>query len=246
MSSTIDMRASVLIIGNSDGIGLAVTRRLLERGHVVTGISRSPSVIVDEPRYTHHVADVRSAEYDDIVRGVCSASADESSAAGLPALDVCIYCAGIGEELDLDQLVADAAVFEVNLMGLVRTVALVMPTFLAAGRGHFIGLSSQGDRFLNVDAPSYSASKAGVSSYLEALALAVRGRGVHVTNVRFGFVATKMARSAMRPFEISADRAARCLERCLERRPVRYTYPRRMAVVLAFANAINRVRTWLA
>jgi NAD(P)-dependent dehydrogenase (short-subunit alcohol dehydrogenase family) len=31
-----------LIVGNSDGIGLALTRRLLGEGWRVTGVSRSP------------------------------------------------------------------------------------------------------------------------------------------------------------------------------------------------------------
>lgn len=227
---------SALIIGNSDGIGLALTRRLLAKDWTATGISRSPSAI-DDPRYRHHVADIRSPEYDDAVRAAVDATA---------ALDACIYCAGIGEAIDLDDLAADIAVFEVNLMGLIRTVSQVLPAMLTAGQGHFIGLSSQGDSFLNVDAPSYSASKAGMSSYLEALALAVRDRGVRVSNIRFGFVATKMAKSQVRPFEISAERAAQCIERCLAKRPVRYTFPKRMAFLLWFANAIGRVRTWLS
>lgn len=32
-----------LIVGNSDGIGLALTRRLIDGGWQVTGLSRSPA-----------------------------------------------------------------------------------------------------------------------------------------------------------------------------------------------------------
>lgn len=245
---------SALLIGNSDGIGLALTQRLLDRGWTVTGISRSDSPLTgSSERYRHFVVDVRSPEYEatitDVVVAQPEATADEATANDATALDACIYCAGIGESLDLDNpdaLAGDLAVFDVNLTGLVRTVAIVVPAMLRAGRGHFIGLSSQGDRFINADAPSYSASKAGMSSYLEAMGLAVRARGVHVSNIRFGFVATKMAKSEVRPFEITADKAARRVERCLARRPLRDTYPKRMAVVLAVLNAINRLRTWLA
>jgi short-subunit dehydrogenase len=84
-----------------------------------------------------------------------------------------------------------------------------------------------------------------VSSYLEALALAVRARGVHITNIRFGFVATKMARSEVTPFQISAERAAQLILRCLARRPIRYTYPRRMGVLLWLVSWPNRLRLWL-
>ncbi len=37
------MPRRALLIGNSDGIGLATTRRLLDEGWTVAGLSRSPS-----------------------------------------------------------------------------------------------------------------------------------------------------------------------------------------------------------
>jgi NAD(P)-dependent dehydrogenase (short-subunit alcohol dehydrogenase family) len=137
-------------------------------------------------------------------------------------------------------------VIETNLMGLVATIEVVLPPMLAAGRGHIVGLSSQADTFCDPGAPSYGASKAGMSAYLERLALAVRGRGVHVTNIRFGFVDTKMAVSPYLPFCISPERAARLVHRCLDRRPIRFTYPWRMAALLWLVSWPNRLRLWLS
>ncbi|MCB9089370.1 MAG: SDR family NAD(P)-dependent oxidoreductase [Calditrichae bacterium] len=62
-----------------------------------------------------------------------------------------------------------------------------------AGRA-FIGLSSLADEMISAEAPSYHAAKAGFSNYLEGLALALKPSGVRVTNLRFGFVDTKMAK----------------------------------------------------
>lgn len=47
------MRKIALLIGNTDGIGLAATRRLLGEGWRVTGVSRSPSRLEDGG-YEHH------------------------------------------------------------------------------------------------------------------------------------------------------------------------------------------------
>jgi NAD(P)-dependent dehydrogenase (short-subunit alcohol dehydrogenase family) len=47
-----------LIVGNSDGIGLALTRRLLADGWDVTGSSRNASTLG-----THHVVDVPRPPY---------------------------------------------------------------------------------------------------------------------------------------------------------------------------------------
>jgi NAD(P)-dependent dehydrogenase (short-subunit alcohol dehydrogenase family) len=241
-----------LVIGSSDGIGLALVRALLGRGQRVTGVSRSPLPaerlgLAPEggsgpgAGYRHVVADVRDPGYRDRLSELCRE---------LGGVDVCVYCAGVGEPLDLDQVVEtgrleDSDVFEVNLLGLVRTVEAVLPGMLAAGRGHVIGLSSLADGFPDPTAPSYGASKAGVSAYLERLGLAVRARGVFVTSVRFGFVDTKMAKSDVRPFLITPEAAAERILRCMARRPRRHSHPRAMAALLWLIAWPNRLRLWL-
>jgi len=61
-------------------------------------------------------------------------------------------------------------------------------------------------------------SKAGFSSYLGSLALALKLKGVHVTNVRFGFVDTKMAKSNPKPFVMRVEKAADHLETCIRKK----------------------------
>lgn len=240
---------SVLVIGSSDGIGLALVRALLGRGHRVAGVSRSalpPERLGVAPDlaagYRHVIADVRDPAYRDRLSEVCRELCRD-----LGRIDVCVYCAGIGEALNLDDRDAlargaESEVFEVNLLGLVRTVEVVLPHMLAAASGHLIGLSSLADGFANPGAPSYGASKAGMSAYLEALGLAVRARGVFVTNVRFGFVDTKMAKSDVRPFMITPEDAADRVLRCMARRPRRYSHPWAMAALLWLISWPNRLR----
>jgi NAD(P)-dependent dehydrogenase (short-subunit alcohol dehydrogenase family) len=218
-----------LIIGGSDGIGLAVVRGLLARGWAVAGCSRSPSP-VDHPALTHRVVDVRASGFSSVLA--------ELVATGGP-LDACIYCAGIGERLDPLDLGSDVATFEVNLMGALRTAAAVVPAMVRAGKGHLVVLSSQADEVVSATSPSYGASKAGVSAYFEGLGLALRRRGVRVTNVRLGFVETKMAKGRFRPFQVSADRAASVVLHALEAPALRVTFPLRTAVLVA-------VGRWLA
>ncbi len=223
------------VIGSSSGIGLAICRRLLAGGSTVVGVARGAAAVTD-PGYRHVVADVRASDYR-------AALADAIAATGVPA--VCVYAAGIGRELDLADLSGEADVFATNLLGAVATVEVVLPEMLEAGAGHFVGLSSQADRLIDRHAPSYAASKAGLSSYLEGLALACRPRGVFISSIRFGFVDTAMSRdSGPRPFLISADRAAARVERCLRKRPIRDTYPRRMAALLWLAQLGPRLRVW--
>ena len=58
------MKRQAILIGNSDGIGLALTRKFLKKGWEVVGISRSKSSMED-PSYEHIVAEVQKDEYDE-------------------------------------------------------------------------------------------------------------------------------------------------------------------------------------
>ncbi len=209
------LQRTALLVGNSDGMGLATTKRLLARGWNLIGVSRSESPI-QSTRYRHRVLDVGDHRYSELL----------GEFLGDVAVDLCIYFAGIGAFIDLADMKNEAGVFDVNLTGMVRTAAAVIPQMVSRGQGHFIGISSMADELLSAEAPSYFASKAGFSSYLASLALALRPKGVHVTNVRFGFVDTKMAKGNLKPFMMSVEKAVDHLETCIRRKPVRYTAPR--------------------
>ncbi len=205
---------TALIIGNSDGIGLATTRRLLDAGWSVTGLSRSESPI-EHAAYRHRVVDVAAADYAAVL-----------AEAAEPTPDLCLYCVGIGEAIDLADMRDEVRTFEVNLTGMVRTAAGIIPGMVARERGHFVGLSSLADELVSHEAPSYPATKAGFSNYLAGLAKAVKPHGVAVTTVRFGFVDTKMAKGDVRPMMMSVDRAVHHIERVIAKRPRRYTAPK--------------------
>ncbi len=209
------MQPKAMMVGNSDGIGLATTRRLLAAGWDVVGVSKSRSPITDAA-YHHRVADVTDNGYPELLGELLLER----------PLDLCIYFVGIGGLLDPLDMKEEARVIDVNLTGMVRTAAVVIPQMVRRGRGHFIGVSSLADEMLSAEAPSYFASKAGFSNYLGGLALAVAPKGVHVTNVRFGFVDTKMAKGDVKPFMMSVEKAVDHLESCIKRKPSSYTAPR--------------------
>jgi len=224
------MPARAALIGTSDGIGLALSQALLERGWQVDGISRSASRIAHD-RYQHTVADVRGDDFGPHVAR-CVAHADTH---------LVIYCAGIGELFDASRLAEDVATFQTNLLGLARTVEHALPPLLARGRGTFVGLSSMADVLRTRAAPAYGASKAGMSHYLESLFGALRDTGVKVVNVRLGFVDTKLAKADLKPWLLQpGEAAARILDGVLvDSPPRRLNIPRRMA-------ALTSVARWFA
>jgi NAD(P)-dependent dehydrogenase (short-subunit alcohol dehydrogenase family) len=183
------------------------------------------------------VLDVTSPEYPRLLERLVRES---------NGFDACIYCVGIGSNLELPDLSTEARVFDVNLTAMVRTMAAVTPGWIERRRGHFIGLSGLADAFYNDAAPSYSASKAGFSHYLASMALALRPHGITVTNIRFGFVDTKMAQAARKPLMMSPAEAAAHVVRCLDRRPSRLSVPRAVAAATWALGVVQAVRLWLA
>lgn len=225
------MQGKAILIGNSDGIGLAATRRLLASGWEVVGISRSESPITAQT-YRHYVADVSTAEYPELLQEQISETPP----------DLCIYFVGIGEWLNLLDMRDEPRVIDVNLTSMVKTVAAVIPCMTKNGHGHFIGISSLADSLPTAEAPSYSASKAGFSSYLQGLARALRPKGVYVTNVRYGFVDTKMAKADSRPMMMSVEKAVDHLDHCIITKPVCYTAPRIALLLVPIVRTLTQLR----
>lgn len=224
------MQSRGMLVGNSDGIGLATTKRLLAAGWDIIGVSKSQSPITGAS-YQHRVADVSDSNYSKLMDELASKD----------SLDLCIYFVGIGELLNPLDMSDEARIVDVNLTGMIKTASAVVPGMVKRGKGHFIGISSLADELLSAEAPSYHASKAGFSNYLESLALAVKSSGVHVTNVRFGFVDTKMAKGDVKPFMMSVEKAVDHLESCISKKPVRYSAPRIVIPLIKFRKLMMRL-----
>ncbi len=219
-----------LLVGNSDGIGLAATKRLLTAEWNIVGISQSESTIRN-PQYHHRVADVGDSKYPDLLNELLLEY----------SFDLCIYFAGIGERLDFKDMRDEPRIIDVNLTGMVKTAAAVIPEMVDTGKGHFMGISSLADNLLSAEAPSYHASKAGFSNYLGGLALALKPKGIFVTNIRFGFVDTKMAKGDIKPFMMTVDKAVDHIEYCIRKKPVCYTAPKVAIPLIKFRKLIMRL-----
>jgi len=230
------MSRKILLIGNSDGIGAAVTKALLDRGDRVVGVSKSPAA-PSNGAARHEVHDVAAPGFLELLERLWHQE---------QGFDACVYCAGMGSSLTLPDLSNEARVFDVNLTAMVRTMEVLVPHWIDRRAGHFVGLSSLADGFYNSEAPSYSASKAGFSHYLLSMALRLRGSGITVTNIRFGFVDTKMAQAPRKPLMMTTEAAAAHVLRCLERRPMQLSVPKLAAAFVQGVRWMQTLRVWAA
>lgn len=192
MDLKLDNRVAV-VTGASKGIGLAVTKTLLDEGAQVVAASRThtPELAeLDSPRLAHVAVDLMNAQAP---RRVIDRAVDEFGRldvlvnnAGGPPPGVTLPRFGFMTPTDDDW----RAMFEFNLFGLVRAVRAAIPVMLEQGAGSIVNISSSLARqpaTMNVD---YSAAKAGVLSLTKSLSEEFAGQGVRVNTVTPGNVRT--------------------------------------------------------
>src|SRR6266403_1140117 len=115
--------------------------------------------------------------------------------------------------------------------GAAATIAGVLPEMRRRGAGQ-IALVSSLEAYIGMPVtPVYSASKAALKAYGEALRGWLAPQGIRVNVVLPGFVRTPMSDryTAAKPWMMSPERAASLIRRGLERNRARTAFPRLLA-----------------
>lgn len=136
---------------------------------------------------------------------VCAdASSLEASAAEAVQLlggsiDCLCYAAGVGQRTLATETSADGhrQLMATNFEGAVALSRAVLPPMLSGGSGQLVVVSSVQGFFGQPGRSSYAASKAAMISYFDALRAEVAPRGVGVTVVAPGYIATDHSASAV-------------------------------------------------
>jgi short-subunit dehydrogenase len=141
--------------------------------------------------------------------------------ADLGGLDLFIYNSGIAlpggiNHYDFEK---DLQTTEINYIGALAWLNLVAALFHSLRSGQIVGISSvAGDRG-RIGNPSYNASKAALTCYLEALRNRLTRRGVHVLTVKPGYVDTDLGKGPKTIFRaITPEKAASDISKAIRRR----------------------------
>jgi NAD(P)-dependent dehydrogenase (short-subunit alcohol dehydrogenase family) len=136
---------------------------------------------------------------------------------------------GRGEEGESFEAAHD--VLAVNLEGALATIAGVLPEMRRRGCGQIALMSSLAAYYGLPRTPAYSASKAALKVYGEALRAWLAPQGIGVSVILPGFVDTPMTDSLRgpKPSTMPAERAALLIRRGLESNRARIAFPRLLA-----------------
>jgi short-subunit dehydrogenase len=162
----------------------------------------------------------------------------------LGGLDILVYSAGWGEIMDGLDWAVDKGTVDVNVNGFLEAIHFGWKTFMEAGSGHLVTISSIASIRGNRHSPAYSASKAFQSTYFEGLSIKTRRLGIplYLTDVQPGFVDTKMAKGPGQFWVAPPEKAARQIVRAIERRRWRVYITHRWWII---AKVAKYIPAWL-
>jgi short-subunit dehydrogenase len=231
-------RGNAIVVGASSGIGRALALRLARDGWAL-GLTGRRVALLESLR--EEIGAGASVQEMDVADAPAAMVRLEGLIARMGGVDLVVLNAGTGSvNPDLAWEREEPAI-RVNAHGFAALANVAMRHFLARGRGHLVGVSSmnalRGSRY----APAYSASKAFVSNYLEALwyYVARLGLPIAVTDVQPGFVDTAMTREQTRKFWVATpEAAAGQICEAIRRRKKRAIVTRRWIVVAWLMRAL--------
>ncbi|MGH8986826.1 MAG: SDR family NAD(P)-dependent oxidoreductase [Acidimicrobiia bacterium] len=185
--------AIAVVTGASSGLGRRMAVELARHGAVVTAIARRRErlqSLSDELR--RHTADSGFVTGDvSDTDGFVAVLHDVEDRHG--RIDVLVNNAGISEP-EGDGLRPYREVMETNFFAPVAGTLAVLPGMRARRHGAVVNVSSDSGRAPTPGETAYSASKAALSAFTEALSFDVEPDGVHLHVLYPGWVPTEMTR----------------------------------------------------
>jgi len=219
-----------ILIGASSGIGCALARVLVREGYVVGIAARRVPLLLELQQELEDRALVKFMDVADVPRAMADLT---DWLEELGDVDLVVLNAGTGHtNPDLRWDWEDEAI-RVNVLGIAALANVAMRYFIQRGVGHLVGISSVAGVRATSRAPAYCASKAFLSTYLDALQYRVwrLGLPIAVTDIRPGFVDTAMGQSPQRFWVASPELAAEQIYTAIRRRKRRAYITRRWILV---------------
>ncbi len=232
----------VVILGGTSGMGREVARTLVERGDSVFLLGRNAADLARSAAdlQVHH------ARQEAIGFGICDLEHPEGFAEALDRageFETVIVTAGMfasQEALEADVELTRRLV-TVNFANTVAFCEHARTRLLARGGGHLVVFSSVAGERGRKPVAIYGASKAGLTTYLEALDHKFHAAGLAVTCVKPGFVRTEMTAGLKPPpFAGEPRKVAALVVRAMDnKKPVVYA-PRMWALVMLVIRSLPR------
>lgn len=178
-----------LITGASRGMGLEITRSLLEAGHRVVATARRPDAIKEGLGADNENLLALALDVTDPAQGEAAASA---AVAQFGRIDVLVNNAGYGqlgwfENLSEEQIQRQ---FNTNVFGAMHVTRAVLPYMRKQKAGHVFTVTSVAGLIAVAGSSIYGGSKFAVEGWMEGLHQELAPLGIATTAIEPGFFKT--------------------------------------------------------
>jgi short-subunit dehydrogenase len=196
-----------IVIGASSGIGKALAKVLAREGYEVGLVARRLDLLLDLQKEIKTPTFIKQS---DIAKTAESIDTLESLIREMGGVDLVIVNAGILFNNRIFDWEKEHLTIQTNVLGFSAMAHTAMKYFLNQGKGHLVGISSVSAIRGESDSPSYSASKAFISNFLEGLRTKVfkEGPAIHITDIKPGWVDTDMAKGEETFWMATPEKAA--------------------------------------
>ena len=158
-------------------------------------------------------------------------------------IDIVIANAGLGgvdvmveESGETSQLARQ--ILEINSIGVLNSVAPLMPLMVKRGGGHIVIIGSISALIGLPQSPVYCASKSALKIYADSIRRLLKPHGVRVTSVLPGFIDTPMSRSTgvSRPWLWTPEMAAIRIARDVKKGAAHSIFPWQLRCLIGLIN----------
>ncbi|HEY2899250.1 MAG TPA: SDR family NAD(P)-dependent oxidoreductase [Polyangia bacterium] len=227
----------VFITGASSGLGKGLAQHYARAGAII-GLCARREALLEELARTVEAAGARAIVYAvDVSDTAQMQKAAVAFAAAAGGIDLVIANAGIGipSETLAGKSEPIAKLMRVNVIGVTNTIVPFVPIMVQQGSGTLVAVSSAAGHRGLPGRTAYSASKAAVITFMDALRLDLHGTNVHAMTLCPGFVHTPLTTSlpGKLPFVITCDEAVKQMTGAIDRRAKTFTFPWQMRIMSA-------------
>ena len=228
-----------VVLGASSGIGMEVCRLLLDEGWMIGVASRRTHLLMQLKEQCPDRVEVAGIDVNDD-----HAPQQLLDLIGtLGRIDLFFYAPGIGKQNPSLEPDIEMATVATNATGFTRMIGTAYRYMAQHGGGHIAAITSiAGTKGLG-PAPSYSATKAFQTTYLQALEQLANTQRLHIrfTDIRPGFVDTALLNDGKHyPMLLKKERVAQEIMRAIHRKDHIRVIDWRWRIVTAFWRRIPR------